>query len=439
MKIADSNIEIKVLKSILNDEKLGAVILSRINDTYFGTEDCKALWDRIGVYVRLGKPIPNLEIIKMDASLSDSTKALVESNTTPLKSEIEFDEAFVVLDKFRKARIIYDVLNRSVAEMQLDNPDVDAVLRHMQGGSEQCNSSTSETEMFHYESSNLDKLLEEIEDDLSTPDPDFIETGFSEFDKRSGGFRKKNIITIASVPGGGKSAMALQMAANQYLMGHRVCIVSMEMDEIEIKHRLLSSVSRIDHASIQLKRLSQVQRAKIRERFSEFIKDSPGLLTIITPKSEVDITKIKLMIKPYKYDIVYVDYIGLLAQDPKKAMHEVLGDHARAAKLAANETNSVWCLLAQYDDKEQKIKYSKAIVANSNFVWSWDNSKTEQEMGIIEVKQLKARNSEAYPFYLHRDMSVMQFSDHIGPPPVLAEKKESKDEKPYLPSMPELN
>jgi hypothetical protein len=135
------------------------------------------------------------------------------------------------------------------------------------------------------------------------------------------------------------------------------------------------------------------------------------------------------------YDVVYIDYLSLLYNNPKKAMWENLGEHTRAAKLAANQLDCVFVLLAQLDDETNKIKYAKSIAANANFIWTWEFGDKERESGIIEVKQKKARNAGIYPFYLEVDYSIFSFKDYMGPTlmhdvPVQTDVVKRKGKKP---------
>ena len=439
MKSFDAGLEVQLIKTIVDTDK-SILILARINAEYFGSAEAREVYKRILIFINAGKNIPTSDSLKNDQALSEPARMMLSNrNITYLTNDADLENTFEILNKYRIARTLYNFISISLESLKEDNPNINDTLSNMEKTIQACYSGDSaKSEMLHMHTDNAVDIVTETTEELRRQDLDYITTGFTEFDNKSGGFRKKNVITIASVPGGGKSAMALQMAANQYLKGYNVCLVSFEMDEIEIKYRLLASISRVDHTLINLKKLTAKHIEIIGNRFYEFLKasDKGNRFTIWTPKREMSMSEIGMELKPYNYDIVYVDYISLLKADPKKAMWEVLGDHTRIAKIYAAILNAAIVLLAQYDDEGNKIKYSKAIVANSNFVWAWDNSKKEQESGIVEIKQLKARNAPVYSFYLQRDMSIMKFNDYNGPPPIDNEPEEKKEKR--LPKMPEL-
>lgn len=438
MKAYDANIELQILKSIC-DSPEGVRLLSKINEEYFGYDPAKEIFTRIINLIGNGKAIPSTQILRQDEALTDQTRAALSAETLySLKSDDEQEAALENLDKYRKGRLLLNTISESLQTLSQSSPDVDSVISSIENTLQRCHTGKQRDEMIHITSSNIDQLLNEVKTDLTTQTDGFIPSSFGEFDKRTGGFHRKNVIVLASVPGGGKSAMAMQMAINQYMMGYNVCYISYEMDEIELKYRMLSTLSKIEHREINLKILNQKQIEYILKKWEEFVLNT-GLknrLTIWCPTREMNIPELTAQIMPYGFDAVYVDYLGLLKEYPGKAMWESLGAHARAAKLSANSLNAALILLAQYDDQENKIKYSKAIQANAHFVWAWDNNEQEKESGIIQVKQLKARNAEVYNFYLQRDFKTMTFSDYTGPPP--DQKDSESNEEPSIPKMPEL-
>jgi replicative DNA helicase len=447
MKTHDANTEAQIIRGIL-DSPERAFLLSQVDTEHFGHEAVLELFRRVMVFVNAGKTIPTSQVFKNDASLSDDARAIVANPSYVLGSSDDMMAALEILKKYRKARILFQTINQSVQVLQGDSPDIDTLVSTMELMLQRCHSGNDVSEMKHYSYTDIEELSEEVEKDLKVSnEKDFIPTGLGQFDKQSGGLRRKNVLAMASVPGGGKSALSFRMAMNQYIFGYNVCFVSYEMDEIELRYRMLSSESRIDHNEINLKRLSDRKIKLIDERFRSFLSESKNgnRLTIWTPARELTMSQIAVELKAMNYDVVYIDYISLLkAENPKKAMWEVLGDHSRAAKLAANNLNAAVVLLAQYDDEGNKLKYSKAIQANANFVWVWDHGEKEKESGLINIRQLKARNSPLYSFYLEKDFSTFTFNDYFGPTPVAEPPKEEKEEakkqakRNRIPGMPEL-
>jgi replicative DNA helicase len=445
MKTHDANTEAQIIRSIL-DSSDRPYILSQIDTEYFGHEAVLELFRRVMVFVNAGKPVPTSQVFKNDGSLSEDARAIVANPDYVLSSSDDIQAALEILKKYRKARILFYTINQAVLTLQQETADIDALVASMEQMLQRCHTGNDVSEMKHYSYTDIEQLSKEVIQDLrDSNDNDFIHTGLGQFDKKTGGLRRKNVLIMASVPGGGKSALSFRMAMNQYIFGYNVCFVSYEMDEIELRYRMLSSESRVDHNEINLKRLSERKIELIEKRFQSFLGESKkgNRLTIWTPARELTVQQIAIELKPMNYDVIYIDYISLLkATNPKKQLWEILGDHSRDSKLAANNLNAAVVLLAQFDEEGNKLKYSKAIQANANFVWVWDHGEKEKESGLINIRQLKARNSPLYSFYLEKDFSTFTFNDYSGPTPVQIkpEEKENPKSRPRkkIPAMPEL-
>jgi len=447
VRLADENIELVIIRTLLGNSKIRVKGLGRLTTEYFGSNAALEIFRRILSLLQQDKPIPSIELLRIDQTLTEAARAWLFTDVKPLETEDDFENAFKTLDYYRKGRVLLKVMTYAAENLREDNPRVDEIASRMENALMKCHSAAEKEEMLHICAPNEESLMKILDKTLDEIDDSYIPSGFAEYDKKTGGFRRGQMIAIASVPGGGKSAMAAQMAMNQYMMGYRVLFVSLEMGEDEVMNRMFSSISKVEHGEINLKKTNAKQKKHIREKFKDFVqssKDGNNRLTIWRPTREMTIPEMAMEVKAMAYDVIYIDYLSLLKNDGKAQLHEILGQHARQAKLAAVSLNAVLTVLVQYDDESNKIKYSKAIVANADAVWAWDNTLKEQESGLTEIKQLKARNAGTYPFYLQKDMKVMTFADYTGPAPETLkaqdekEKKEEKKPRKNLPKMSEI-
>lgn len=434
LRLNDAEIESRILKLICNLQTVNqSKILSHITPNHFGTEQGKEVYARLVNLIQSGKQIPTTEVLKFDQVLSENARAFISGKANLQVQDSE--HALEILEKYRKVRLIFQNTADIIEAMKKDSPDLESVLSKMESTLLEARVNTDIDEMMHIGmGGNADPVVEEI---LKRERNDFIPTGFKAFDAKSGGFAKKNVITIASVSGGGKSAMALQIACNQYRFGFNAIVISFEMDKFEIMTRILSNLGYIGHGFLHLRTFSPMQKRKVLIAWDEFSaagEKKGNRLTIFCPTRDMTIQDVFTEIKPYGYDVIYIDYIGLLKQDFKKALWESLGNIARYAKLGANSLNAAVVLLAQLDEDTLKIKYSKALCHNSHFVWTWSYGDKEKELGVIEVNQIKTRNSKSFPFYLSADFDKMIISDYEGPPP----EQSAKVDKNSIPSMEEL-
>ncbi|MGA2141324.1 MAG: replicative DNA helicase [Brevinematales bacterium] len=118
-----------------------------------------------------------------------------------------------------------------------------------------------------------------------------LPTGFTELDDKTSGFQNGDLIVIAARPSMGKTAFALNIAANITKMNsdNAVMVFSLEMSYQELALRMLSSESRID---MQRLRKGQLRTSSIKEenewdkmveaagslsRMKILIDDTPGI------------------------------------------------------------------------------------------------------------------------------------------------------------------
>ena len=430
MKIYDSLLEVAILQTLCESEHSN-IILSQVGVDWFTSPITQEIYGRVLNLVELGKKIPPLNVFVCDQSLSDAARAVLSNSNNVIYKDSDIRSAIDIMRGYRNKKLLTETCMTCIEKLSLEKPNLNNVITYLENALQKCYTANPiQDEIKEYNKQDSDKLVQEAEKELSSSnEKDLIPSGLYEFDKRSGGVRRGNVLVLASVPGGGKSALALQMALHQYVMGFNVCFISYEMDIVELECRAYANLSKVSHSEINLKRLTKAKKELILAKYREWLESSPhkNKLRIWTPKRELTIPQITMDIKSEDYDIVYIDYLSLLYQNPKKQVWENLGDHTRAAKLAASSLNAAFVVLAQYDDESNKIKYSKQITANANFVWAWEYGDKEKETGIIEVKQLKSRNTATYPFYLDTDYSIFSFKDYRGPAPI--DYAEDKDDE----------
>lgn len=78
-----------------------------------------------------------------------------------------------------------------------------------------------------------------------------LASGFSDLDALTRGFQPGNLIILASRPGQGKSALALNIAQHAAAQGHSVGIFSLEMSNLEISIRAVIAQARLDGHRVQ--------------------------------------------------------------------------------------------------------------------------------------------------------------------------------------------
>ncbi len=163
-----------------------------------------------------------------------------------------------------------------------------------------------------------------------------VETGFSGVDNVLVGMGKGDLILIGARPGMGKTAFALNIAANVARKTKKqVCIFSLEMPKLQLVLRMLSSEARVESNKLRSGLLSSEDWDKLAAA-SEYLATCD---IYIDDTSNITVTGMKSKLRKMKnLGLVVVDYLQLMSSD-KKIENRVLevGDISRNLKLMAKD------------------------------------------------------------------------------------------------------
>ena len=89
-------------------------------------------------------------------------------------------------------------------------------------------------------------------------------TGFTELDYKTAGFHSSDLILIAARPAMGKSAFALNIAANAAIKSNvPVAIFNLEMSKEQLVDRILSSEAMVDSNKIRTGKFEEEDWGKV--------------------------------------------------------------------------------------------------------------------------------------------------------------------------------
>ena len=152
-----------------------------------------------------------------------------------------------------------------------------------------------------------------------------VETGFYRFDELTSGLQKQDLIILAARPGVGKTAMALNIAANCAVRHKlKVAIFSLEMSAVALVRRLLAAEARIN-----LRRLTRGLLSRSAERgggrgeasdwqrlveASDHLADAPLWIDDTAGLSVLELRgKARRLAMEHGIDLVIVDYLQLMS------------------------------------------------------------------------------------------------------------------------------
>jgi replicative DNA helicase len=209
----------------------------------------------------------------------------------------------------------------------------------------------------------------------------FIPTGFKQFDEWSQGLWPGWLFISAGRPSVGKTALALQRVINVAKSGP-VLIWSQEMDENQVKDRMISNMTGIPYPRLQKKELSVKELGRIEEAYNTYetlpiyIKDAAGI-TI----EEVAATAKQHKKEHGKLGMIVVDYLQIMKipQSKNETRATAIGNVTTKAKTIARGLKCCFMMLSQMtreSDKDQGKKPTLAMLKESSSI--------EQDADVVE-------------------------------------------------------
>lgn len=165
-----------------------------------------------------------------------------------------------------------------------------------------------------------------------------VPTNILDFDKMTGGLQPSDFIIIAARPSMGKTALALNIAAEVALRSHKkmkrdkltVAIFSLEMSKEQLVTRLLSAEAHIDSGRIRDGNLSDKQWSAVWEKGgllsdSKIFIDDTGGLSCMELRSRARRCKAE-----HGLDLLIIDYLQLMQGSARRNG----GDDSRQAEVS---------------------------------------------------------------------------------------------------------
>jgi len=178
-----------------------------------------------------------------------------------------------------------------------------------------------------------------------------LSTGFRELDKLLSGLQNGALYIIAARPAMGKTALALNLAANIAIKEKKtVAIFSLEMPNVELVNRLLSSEAWIDAEKVKTGKVTdrdwkKLQRAANTLTKTKMFIDDTSSITILEMRSKARRLKAK-----HGLSVMFVDYLQLMsggARSGYENRERIISDISRGLKSLAKELNIPIVALSQ--------------------------------------------------------------------------------------------
>jgi replicative DNA helicase len=246
-----------------------------------------------------------------------------------------------------------------------------------------------------------------------------LATGFTDFDKRTGGLRGGDLIIIAGRPSMGKTTLAVNMAEYAAVnpeIRAAVAIFSMEMPSEQVVTRMLSSIGHVPLNAIRTGQISDDDWTRLNSATSQlseariFIDETPGL----TP-TELRARARRIAREQKGLGMIVVDYLQLMhVQGNKENRATEIAEISRGLKALAKELDVPVLALSQLNRGVEQRQEKKPVMSDLRESGSLEQDadmilliyrdevydKNTTKKGIAEIDVAKHRNGETGVFLL---------------------------------------
>lgn len=367
LRTAPQNIEAEqgvLAAMMLGDERAIDEIINYLVPEDFYREAHRVIYGHMQELHRAGKAIDNITLID---SLRNANKlediggiAYITSiaASVPTTANIKY-HADIVRDKSRLRRMI--AAGTEIARMGYE-PDTDNIQELLDRAEAQMLNvaqSNSNTEFTPINSIvlNISNLVTELSDQKNLLIG--IPTNIRDLDMMTSGLQPSDFIILAARPSMGKTALALNIAANVAIRGRNkdgnrltVAIFSLEMSKEQLVNRLLCSEAAIDSMRLRTGGLKTEEfdrfwyHANILSNSNIYIDDTGGLTSL-------EIRSRARRLKAEKgLDLLIIDYLQLMQGSGKRYRSEdsrqaEVSEISRSLKALARELNIPIIALSQ--------------------------------------------------------------------------------------------
>lgn len=230
----------------------------------------------------------------------------------------------------------------------------------------------------------IDEAVLEAYDELarkSGPDKELYlgtKSGFADLDNVITGLNRSDLLVLAARPAMGKSAFALNMAANvaRRNSSAEVVVFSLEMSKEQIVTRMLSSESLVENDYLMKGNISNEQWTRLAqgaERLSDmniYLDDTPGI-TVVQMKAKLRRMK--------NLGLVVIDYLQLMNSGRRidNRVNEI-SEITRQLKLMAKELNVPVIALSQLSRSVESRTDKRPILSDLR-----ESGSIEQDADIV--------------------------------------------------------
>lgn len=338
--ICDLALERVILGSIMSDLDVLHEVGDLLSPECFVDENHRKIYEAI-VSISSRGDVPDLTAVAM--KLKGDVRAAVIAGVLECVRFSNHDTYAKVLVQLHVRRQLVELGSYLTAKSQRDDVDVADTVSH---------ADTVLSNVFNVKAANIHTMADAISgvfkiaernataDTMLTGTP----TGISEFDKKSGGLQKGDLVIIAAETSMGKTSLAISMMKTAAESGTRIAMYSLEMKKEQIAARMMSIESRIPSNEILFSKMSGGQFKHLDKSVSALCNLPVYFDDSSTSGIDSILSSIRSMKMKYNIDGVVIDYLQILNVNMKGANKEQqMADVARRLKNIAKDLD-IWVM-----------------------------------------------------------------------------------------------
>lgn len=340
-------------------------VMSLLTPEDFYREAHREIYRRMQELVRQDKVIDSITLVdalRTAGKLEDvggMAYVLTLAGKVPTTANIKY-HAQIILDKARLRKMIETGTEIVKLGYDPDSDDIQDIMDRVEGrilSISQSGKTNNFAAMNTLVSGTMDRLSE-----LSSAGTGFlgIPTNIIDLDKMTSGLQPSDFIILAARPSMGKTALALNIAAEVGLRSHKkvkkdpfkVAIFSLEMSKEQLVSRMLCAEARVDSSRLRVGDMNDDEWSKLWTLGGKlndaniYIDDTGGLSSM-----EIRSRARRLMTEIGGLDLIIIDYLQLMRGSGRRSSEDSrqaeVSEISRSLKALARELNLPIIALSQ--------------------------------------------------------------------------------------------
>ncbi len=242
-------------------------------------------------------------------------------------------------------------LKDAIGRLDENDPDVAAIANSLDAVLQSASISHEETEYSFGQMAEL--ALADSTDHRKQSS--VVESGFLLLDQITGGLFPGELTIVGARPSIGKSAFGLGIALYAAKAGKRVALISCEMNQVQLGHRLLAMETGVSMQRMRAGTLTDQDRQLIEAALPTVRKVTGRAWIASRPTVEQIRARAKIAKASGGLDLLVVDYLGLMgSENPKASIYERVTEISKGLKSVAVELDVPLLCLAQLNREAGK-------------------------------------------------------------------------------------